>query len=176
MFDLMRRNSVRPMAAMTGVREVMEHYPRIFFACHTRHVRDPEAKRLVSAHQASILDHLDRIEAITMMGLARHMGVTLSTMSLNIERLVRRGYVSRTRDPRDRRRAQLLLTNAGLRLREASSVLDAGRVRAMLAGMGPEQRKRGLEGLELLARAADMYMQTKPPRLAGIQRGRRSEK
>jgi DNA-binding MarR family transcriptional regulator len=151
----------------------MEHYPRIFFACHTRHVRDPKTKRLVSSHQASILDHLDRIEPITMMGLARHMGVTLSTMSLNIERLVRRGYVSRTRDPRDRRRAQVLLTQAGLRLREASSVLDAGRVRAMLAGMGAEDRKRGLEGLASLARAADRYMQTKPPRLAGFQRGGR---
>ncbi len=155
------------------MREVMEGYPRIFFACHTRHVRDAETKRLVSAHQASILDHLDRIEAVTMMGLARHMGVTLSTMSLNIERLVRRGYVSRTRDPRDRRRAQLLLTQAGLRLREASTVLDAGRVRAMLAEMGAEERKHGLEGLAILARAADRYMETKPPRLAGLQRKRK---
>ena len=155
-----------------AVREVMEDYPRIFFACHTRHVRDPKTRRLVSAHQASILDHLDRIEAITMMDLARHMGVTLSTMSLNIERLVRRGYVSRTRDPRDRRRAQLLLTLAGLRLREASTVLDAGRVQAMLAEMGAEERERGLEGLALLARAAERYMQTRPARLEGFTRKR----
>jgi DNA-binding MarR family transcriptional regulator len=93
-------------------------------------------------------------------------------MSLNVERLVRRGYVSRTRDPRDRRRAQLLLTQAGLRLREASTVLDAGRVRAMLEEMGAEERKRGLEGLATLARAADRYMETKPPRLAGFRRKR----
>ncbi len=161
------------MQPAQAIREVMRHYPRIFFACHTRHVRDPKTKRLVSAHQASILDHLERIEPITMMELARHMGVTLSTMSVNIERLVRRGYVSRTRDPRDRRRAQLLLTQAGLRLREASTVLDAGRVGAMLDAMGAEERERGLSGLALLARAADRYMQTKPPRLVGIRRGTR---
>jgi DNA-binding MarR family transcriptional regulator len=152
----------------------MEHYPRIFFACHTRHVRDPKTKRLVSAHQASILDHLDKIEAITMMELARHMGVTLSTMSLNIERLVRKGYVSRTRDPHDRRRAQLLLTHAGLRLREASTVLDAGRVRAMLGEMDVEERKRGLEGLALLARAADRQMAKQAKQKMGWQ-GRRNK-
>ncbi len=160
--------------AARSVLGVMENYPRIFFACHTRHVRDPKTKRLVSAHQASILDHLDRVEPITMMDLASHMGVTLSTMSLNIERLVRRGYVSHTRDPRDRRRAQLLLTQTGVRLREASTVLDVGRVRAMLAEMGTVERRRGLEGLALLARAADRYMQTKPPALAGFRRKSRA--
>ncbi len=83
--------------AKDAVKQVMELYPRIYFACHTRHVRDPQSHRLLSAHQASILDHLDEHEPLSLLDLARHMGVTPSTMSLNIERLVRRGYVSRDR-------------------------------------------------------------------------------
>ena len=69
------------------VRRLLEAYPRIFFACHTRHVRDPETGGELSAHQASILDHLDEVDAMSMTSLAGHMGVTVATMSLAIDRL-----------------------------------------------------------------------------------------
>ena len=54
----------------------MTLYPRIYFACHTRHVRDPQTQRLLSRHQARVLDHLDEVDPMTLNGLARHMGVT----------------------------------------------------------------------------------------------------
>jgi DNA-binding MarR family transcriptional regulator len=141
-----------------AVRSVMENYPRIYFACHTRHVKDPKTRRQVSAHQASILDHLDETDPTALLELARHMGVTVSTMSLNVERLVRRGYVRRTRDAEDRRRLRLLLTASGLRLREASTVLEPERVAAMLQELDAEELARALKGLELLARAAERRM------------------
>ena len=147
-----------------GVRQVMELYPRIYFACHTRHVRDPETRRLLSAHQASILDHLDEHEPLALLDLAKHMGVTPSTMSLNIERLVRRGYVSRERAAEDGRRLKLRITPAGMRLREAKSVLDPGRVRALLARLTPEQLEAGIHGLALLARAGSEQMEEQSKR------------
>jgi DNA-binding MarR family transcriptional regulator len=141
-----------------AVRQVMENYPRIYFACHTRHVKDPKTRRQVSVHQASILDHLDESDPTALVELARHMGVTVSTMSLNVERLVRRGYVRRTRDAEDRRRLRLLLTAAGLRLREASTVLEPARVSAMLNELNADEREQALKGLALLAGAADRRM------------------
>lgn len=74
-----------------ATRQLLEHYPRIFFACHSRHVRDPGSRRVLSAHQASILDHLNELEPTNVMDLARHMGVTASTMSVAVERLARHG-------------------------------------------------------------------------------------
>lgn len=142
-----------------AAKQVMELYPRIYFACHTRHVRDPKTQRLLSAHQASILDHLDEREPLSLLDLARHMGVTPSTMSLHIERLVRRGYVSRLRATEDGRRLRLLLTPAGARVREAKSVLDPARVRALLAQLTPEEREVGIRGLALLARAGSAQME-----------------
>jgi DNA-binding MarR family transcriptional regulator len=123
-----------------------------------RHVKDPKTRRQVSAHQASILDHLDETEPTALLELARHMGVTVSTMSLNVERLVRRGFVRRTRDVEDRRRLRLLLTASGLRLREASTVLEPERVAAMLDELNADELARALKGLELLARAAERRM------------------
>jgi DNA-binding MarR family transcriptional regulator len=140
---------------MDAVSQVMRFYPRIFFACHTRHVRDARSRRTISAHQASILDHLDELEPTGLNDLARHMGVTPSTMCITVDRLIRARYVARTRDPRDGRRVALRVTRAGARLRDQKSVLDADLVRALLARLSPAERKDGLRGLELLARAAD---------------------
>jgi DNA-binding MarR family transcriptional regulator len=87
------------------------------------------------------------------------MGVTASTMSLHVERLVKQGYVLRERDAQDARRLRLRLTAAGIRVREANSVLDAQRVRGMLTRLSAEERQAGLHGLALLARAAGEQME-----------------
>jgi len=134
---------------------VMTLYPRIYFACHTRHVRDPQSQRLLSRHQASILDHLDEVEPTTVMDLAGHMGVTSATMSLSIDRLERKGYVVRLKDAKDRRRVHVRLTTAGVRVREASSVLDPSRVEALVSRLSEQERTRAIEGLALLARAGE---------------------
>ncbi|HEY2432401.1 MAG TPA: MarR family winged helix-turn-helix transcriptional regulator [Vicinamibacterales bacterium] len=132
---------------------VMTLYPRIYFACHTRHVRDPQTQRLLSRHQASILDHLDEFEPTTVMELAAHMGVTAATMSIALDRLERKGYVARARDAKDRRRVHVRLTSAGIRIREASSVLDPSRVETLVGRLTDEDRARAIEGLALLAHA-----------------------
>jgi DNA-binding MarR family transcriptional regulator len=135
--------------------QVMALYPRIYFACHTRHVRDPDSNRLLSRHQASILDHLDEIDPTTVNDLARHMGVTASTVSLAIDRLERKGYVARLRDGADRRRVHVRLTSAGVRIREATSVLDPPRVEALIARLNDDEREAAVRGLALLADAAE---------------------
>lgn len=137
------------------MRRLLHAYPRVFFACHTRHVRDQASGEEISAHQASVLDHLDEVEAISMTDLAAHMGVTVATMSLAIDRLERKGYARRDRDREDGRRVLVRITASGLRVREAKSVLDPVRVEQLLARLSPADREAALQGLQLLARAAD---------------------
>lgn len=141
------------------IARVLDTYPRIYFACHTRHVRDAQTGTTLSAHQASILDHLDEIAPTALLDLAAHMGVTPSTMSIAIERLVQGKYVTRTRDAHDRRRLNLRLTPAGVRIKSEKSVLDPARVRAMLECLSGPERRDALAGLALLARAAGQAMQ-----------------
>ena len=141
-----------------AARDLMALYPRIYFACHTRHVRDPQTQHLLSRHQASVLDHLDDVDSVTLNALARHMGVTPGTMSLTIDRLERKGYVVRLRDMADRRRVQVRLTSAGVRVKEASSVLDPPLVEDLMSRMTDEQREDAIRGLALLAGAAQSMM------------------
>jgi DNA-binding MarR family transcriptional regulator len=140
---------------MTGeVETVLRCYPQIYFACHKRHVRDEATQAVISAHQASVLDHLDDVEATSLFDLARHMGVTASTMSITVERLVRAGYVMRERSTADKRRVDLRLTSAGLRIKKQQKVLEPELVAAVLARLDDRRRKQALRGLELLAEAS----------------------
>lgn len=138
----------------SDVDAVLRDYPRIYFACHRRHVRDPQSGALVSAHQVSILDHLDSVQPTTLTDLAEHMGVTMSTMSLAIGRLVAQGYVTRALDAGDRRRVAIRITADGERVRAANSVLEPALVADMLAELAADDRDAALGGLALLARAA----------------------
>ncbi|HTX35283.1 MAG TPA: MarR family transcriptional regulator [Bryobacteraceae bacterium] len=142
------------MTRAAEVETVLECYPRIYFACHRRHVRDPQTQAVLSAHQASVLDHLDTVEGATLLDLARHMGVTASTMSLTVDRLERGGYVKRGRNKTDKRRVDLKLTAAGARMKQQQKVLEPELVAALLARLDRDRRQAALLGLELLAEAA----------------------
>src|SRR5919202_6226994 len=128
------------MPARDPVARLLADYPRIYLACHRRHVRDEATGALLSAHQASILDHLDAVDPTTLSDLAQHLGVTPGTMSVAVDRLVRGGYVTRTVDSADRRRVQLRLSESGVRIKRASSVLDPDLVRDLLSRLSDRER------------------------------------
>jgi DNA-binding MarR family transcriptional regulator len=136
------------------VETVLRCYPQIYFACHRRHVRDKKTGEVMSQHQASVLDHLDDVEGTALFDLARHMGVTASTMSLTIDRLERGGWVRRERSRQDARRVELRLTEAGVRIKKQQKVLEPALVAAMLARLEERKRRQALRGLELLAEAS----------------------
>src|SRR5499426_742995 len=101
------------------------------------------------------------------MDLAGHMGVTAATMSLAIDRLERKGYVVRLRDAADRRKVHVRLTSAGVRVRDASSVLDPARVEALVKRLSAPERERAIAGLALLAQAAQAQMHAAAAARAG---------
>jgi MarR family transcriptional regulator, organic hydroperoxide resistance regulator len=147
-----------------GVKRVLESYPKIYLACHRRHLREDESGRALTQHQASILDHLDPVKPLVLSEIARHMSVTMSTMSINIARLRQAGYVKRTRDREDGRRVCLTLTAAGMRVKEQNSVLDPDLLLDLLSLMTAEDLDAALDGLELLAVAAEKLLNRRPLR------------
>jgi DNA-binding MarR family transcriptional regulator len=142
------------MVGKIEVETVLRCYPQIYFACHRRHVRDEGSGTVISQHQASVLDHLDDINGTALFDLARHMGVTASTMSLTVDRLERGGWVNRQRSKEDARRVELRLTEAGARVKKQQKVLEPALVAAMLARLDERKRAQALRGLELLAEAS----------------------
>lgn len=136
------------------IRRLFDAYPAIFLACHRQHLREDEHGGAVTEHQASILDHLHPTRPTTLSRLAEHMGVSRSTMSITVRRLVRCGYIARRCDKSDRRSVCLTLTPAGARIREQNTLLDPDLVQEMFAVLKGSELEVALQGMERLARAA----------------------
>lgn len=132
---------------------VIRTLDRVAFACRALQVEAADTQ--ISAHQAQLLSYLDERDPTMVGELAEHMGVTPSTMSLTLKRLEGVGLVRRDRDPADRRVVDVRLTEEGTRVRDAHSDLDAERVERMLSLLDPGERRAVVQGLALLADAAD---------------------
>lgn len=156
---------------MSDIQAVLSAYRRIRFACRMREVVDPAGGGRLTAHQANLLGHLDREDPAMVSELAEHMGVTASTMSLTLKRLEAAGFIRRDRDPADRRVTNVRLTEAGERLRDAQSVLDPERIDGMLRLLGPHRRRDALQGLALLADAADALSAQGRAHLSALSEG-----
>jgi DNA-binding MarR family transcriptional regulator len=138
----------------TIVREVQRLYPQIYLACHVDHVRATSTKWRLSSRDSSILAHLDRERGMSPHSLASHLNVAPSTLSAAIRRLTDLGYISSDPSQRDLRQRELRLTARGAAGMAETSVLDGGRVAAVLKLLGVADREAAVNGLRLLASAA----------------------
>ena len=134
--------------------KVQRLYPQIFLACHTNHVRAASTRWKLSSHDSAILSHLDRSTGLSPRSLAKHLGVTPSTLAASIKRLTNLGYLTCDAPANDKRRREIRLTDQGAEAMSETSVLDSARVRGMLKKLKPADRRAALSGLALLARAA----------------------
>jgi DNA-binding MarR family transcriptional regulator len=87
--------------------------------------------------------------------LAARLGVTASTGTRLVARLVRGGWVERTGEPADRRLITLSLTSTGRELVDETRARRERTLGAMLGRLRPVDRAAVLCGLGLLADAAD---------------------
>lgn len=133
--------------------EVLRCYPQIYLACHVEHRTRGSSQTGLTSREASYLTHIDP-GGTSPAALARHLGIGRSSLSAALARLQGLGLVATERDRTDARRKCVRLTEAGRAAVSASSVLDAERVAALLAKMPAGERRRGVEGLKLLAAAA----------------------
>lgn len=85
-----------------------------------RHGQDLLTRYDMTVSQMRILDILGTAGTVSAQQLATALGVTPSTVTTSVDRLVRRGLVSRQEDPADRRRKRLSLTEEGQRVNEAT--------------------------------------------------------
>lgn len=130
-------------------------FSRLYARCRTGSPQDPTTGDTVSHRQAAVLDALCDVHLKYVGDVAARIGVTPSTLSLTLDRMARDGWVERLRDPTDRRKVQVRLTERGARLQKNSEILDVSRVAATLATIDPEQRAVLMAALRNLAQAID---------------------
>ncbi|RMF35200.1 MAG: MarR family transcriptional regulator [Chloroflexi bacterium] len=130
-------------------RRILELIPLAMRAVHARMRRMTESG-FVPPHYR-VLALLYR-EPRGMSDLARCQAVSLPTMSRTVSALVERGLLARSRDPKDRRRVLLSLTDEGraLFLRVHAEIEE--RLARRIATLSAEEREQLAAGLEVLHR------------------------
>jgi DNA-binding MarR family transcriptional regulator len=137
------------MTVDQAVTAVQVAYPQVYLACHTRHQRKRSTEHRLSSRDSSILAHLDEAIPVAPGRLATHLGIARSTMSEALAVLIRLGYVARATPIG----AAVVLTARGRRAIEETSVLETGRLHAVLASLSPADRRLVSRGLMRLAAA-----------------------
>lgn len=127
---------------------VMETVPLVM-----RAIREEMRRRgapLLSIPQLRTLAYLYRCPGSCLFQLAEHLGVTRPTASVVVERLVRRGMVTRAANPQERRRVVLKLTPLGTRhFRRARQSTQTWMATA-LSRLSPARLRRIMQGVTLL--------------------------
>jgi len=79
-------------------------------------------------------------------------------MSINVRRLIDKGYIVSRPDEHDSRRISLTLTGTGAAVKEQNTVLDPDLVKRMLRSMPAADLEPALKGIECLAKYAAILL------------------
>ena len=111
-------------------------------------IMDIEEKALITAEFKNIsVNDMHIIEAIgtgepkNMSTVAKLMSVTVGTLTIAINNLVKKGYVSRVRSEEDRRGVLIFLTEKGKRAYQHHREFHDGMVKALVEGLDEGQQK-----------------------------------
>ena len=108
----------------------------------------------VTMSQAKVLYLVQAEPDLRMSDLSARLGVSLSTVSGVVDRLVDQGLLARRDDPADRRHVVLRITDAGSTQLQLFRELNAGQVRALLSRLEAADLSIVEQALDLLAAAA----------------------
>ena len=105
-----------------------------------------EEYRDISNNDMHVIEAIGKGEAKSMSTVARALSVTVGTLTIAINNLVKKGYVSRVRSPEDKRVVLLSLTEKGVGAYEKHAVFHKKMVQTVMDGFEGEE-------MEVLTRA-----------------------
>jgi DNA-binding MarR family transcriptional regulator len=112
-------------------------------------------------------------DTITLTDISKRMGTDPSTLVPMVDALVKKGYLKRERDPEDRRRYPLVITEAGLALQlNANQCMKDDPLDAALSNFEDVE----LEQLRLMLRRIVMQMPEGEAALAEIEQHEQAHK
>jgi DNA-binding MarR family transcriptional regulator len=112
----------------------------------------------ITMAQAKVLHIVVASGEIHMSELVHALGVSLSTVSGLVEKLVDQGYVARRDDPADRRQVVVSPTAAGTALLERFRDLSSAQTRELLERLKPGDLEALDRGVKALHRAAIEFL------------------
>ena len=137
----------------TGIERALAGYAslvEILSAARVPAFPDPH----VTMAQMRVLMLLSALGETRMSDLAPKLGISLSTLSSLVDRLVEAGLAARREDPHDRRNVLVSLAPAGTQMLDQFNELGADALRALLGQLNEDDLITVNQAIELLVAAA----------------------
>ena len=153
-------------------------FAELFPAAYLRFHRRDDKRAPIGQAARAVLQHLSLTGPLTVGEAARHLDRAQSVVSEIVEALVGKGLLERVRDPRDRRRTLVWLTDAGATLLERErDVLSRALLEQAMRRMSDAEAAALLTGMRALLRADDEAPEraAPPPHPVRKRRPRRNQ-
>lgn len=149
-----KEHAIHPIERAVVVDEVIAGYELLMRRMASSHA--PEFLEIpITMPQAKVLYLLGASGELHMSELVHRLGVSLSTVSGLVERVVEAGLVVRHEDPADRRQVVVGLTPAGVQFIDHFRELNAREMRGLLQILDDAELDSVRGALAALARAAE---------------------
>jgi len=140
--------------AQADARRFGELFPAVYLRFHRR---DGKRRELPGASRA-VLVHLTHSGPLSVGELAKHLSRAQSVVSEIVEHLERDGWLERMRDPADKRRSLVWLSDKGqAELERDREVLSRDLLADAMARMTSTERRALLRGMSALLRAHENH-------------------
>jgi DNA-binding MarR family transcriptional regulator len=116
---------------------------------------EPPADVNISMPQLRCLLLIAGASELRMSRLVAQLGVSISTVSGLVDRLVDHGFVNRRDDPNDRRQVVLSPTASGIEFLDRMRELSNAQFRGLIELLTPEELRTVRRSIEILSDAAD---------------------
>lgn len=141
---------MRRSSADDDARQFGGLFPAVYLRFHRR---DGKQRELPTASR-SVLQHLTLTGPLTIGEMAKHLSRAQSVVSEIVDHLERDGLLERMRDPKDKRRTLVWLSDQGLSLLDRErEVLSSELLARAMKHMKPADRSALLRGMRALVAA-----------------------
>ena len=91
-------------------------------------------------HTLDVIYHCMRNKSNTSSNIAKILGITLGTLTTNVDRLCEKGYVSREKSDKDKRITVLCLTQEGLNIKKKHEAYHKKMVRSAINKLSTSEK------------------------------------
>lgn len=106
----------------------------------------------ISNNDMHVIEAIGKNQSKNMSTVAKTLSVTVGTLTIAINNLVKKGYVNRARSEEDRRVVLISLSSKGVRAFDHHEKFHNEMIKATLAGLDQEQTKVLVKALKNLSR------------------------
>jgi DNA-binding MarR family transcriptional regulator len=142
----------RRMRMPSYVSVLNQYWTDIYYNLHYPH------KEKVTHQVIRILQHVEKNDSVGISEVASYINVSHNTASENVKRIIKKGYLSKQRDPLDERKVSVCLTDLGREVLYQNTSLDEEKLNSILNELSDNEKGIIEQAFKILSERAKQCM------------------